>query len=94
MSKAKLVQVTDLTSTDRTVVCDIPSMAPLLAGWWSELGLSTAVMSSHARALITDARKGNWVAVHARAEHVSLDVTPVHFAGSVPVFTASDSWAL
>lgn len=90
----RLVQVTDLTHTERQVVCDISSMGPLLAGWWSELGLSTATMSTHARAIIDSARRGDWASVHARADHVSLDVSPVRVVGNVELFTASDRWAL
>lgn len=87
----RLVRVTDLTHAERQVICDIPSMGPLLAGWWSELGMSTA-MGTHARALIADARRGDWVAVHARAEHVSLDVSPV--GPATVTFTPGDRWAL
>lgn len=81
-----LVKVTDLTAPERTVVCDIASMGPLLAGWWAELGLSTAVMGSHARALIKAAKGNQWAAVHAIAEHVSLDVVAVRSRGNVAAY--------
>lgn len=91
---APLISVTDLTDTQRNVVCDIGSLGPLLAGWWAELGLSTSTSRSHARRLIEAARAGEWSKVHAIAEHVSLDVSPVIERGDARVWAPAESWAL
>lgn len=93
-NKVTLLSVTDLTARERHVVCDVPSLGPLLAGWWAELGLSSGTTRSHAQALITAARAGDWTTVHAIADHVSLDVSPVIVRGRTPVWSPADSWAL
>ena len=92
MTTPKLVAVTDLTATERHVVCEVSSLGPLLAGWWSELGLSTAVMGSHARNLITAVRAGDWATAHRIAEHVSIDVSAA--GPGTPTWSAGDDWAV
>lgn len=93
-NKATLLSVTDLTARERHVVCDVPSLGPLLAGWWSELGLSSNAERSHARSLIEAARESDWTKLHALADHLSLDIAPVLVRGNAVIWSPAESWAL
>lgn len=91
-TRARLVRVKDLTDSSRDVTCEVSSLGPLLAGWWAELGISTACTGSHARALMHAVREADWPTVHRIADHVSLDVSAAGYGPIAGPAAVNDWW--
>ncbi|MFQ2875516.1 MULTISPECIES: hypothetical protein [unclassified Mycobacterium] len=71
ISPVSLYHVTDRLHDGRTV--DVPGhqIAPTVSGWLAELGVESPLVDDLARA----AQAGDWAAVYAVGEHLSVEVT-------------------
>lgn len=67
-----MYHVTDRLHDGRTV--DVPGhqIAPTVSAWLAELGVESPLVDDLARA----AQAGDWPAVYAVGEHLSIEVTP------------------
>jgi hypothetical protein len=70
-SQMTLYRVTDRLHQGRAVAVPGDQIAPTVSAWLAELGAHTTLVDDLARA----ARAGNWPAVHAVGEQLSVDVT-------------------
>ncbi|MGH3638563.1 MAG: hypothetical protein ACRDUX_05985 [Mycobacterium sp.] len=66
-----IYQVTDRLRDGRSVRVPGDQIATTVSGWLAELGTRSPLVEDLARA----ARAGDWPAVHALGEHLSINVT-------------------